>query len=478
MSSLRAPTLGAAVPSPLPSPLHRGRITAAFPSTRQRVQQPGCPPATAAAAVPRCSSPHVRRRIAAAAAAAPSAGDLDVDVCILGAGILGLCTALVLLREDERLKVALVLLRCLHALLPRCFMLFPCVPTVSMPANCFHALFPLAEFACLETAQPFPSSFQVALVDREVPCAGATGAGQGYVWLSHREIGSPAFALAARSKQMWGELLAPAVPELSKQAVEWQVGQLPNYGPQISVCRAQPTVLMCWLAPGHSLMLRHAPALPQASGSMLLATSEAEGAALRQRRERLAAAGVEATALTAAEVHQLEPALATGAVHSGLLVPSDVQVSGKATAAALLRACEAHGSRFTPLFHEAAAELVTGPSGRVVGVATQSRRCARESRVVDLVRRMETGGACAAAAASAVLHAGARHMRLCGPACSQRACRARRGCHAGRLERRLPGAAAGGCTLGGRLQAAARAAAGDAAAAGHARRAARPHGGE
>ena len=54
--------------------------------------------------------------------AGAQADALEVDVCILGAGILGLCTALALLREDERLRVA--------------------------------------------------------LVDREVPCAGATGAGE------------------------------------------------------------------------------------------------------------------------------------------------------------------------------------------------------------------------------------------------------------------------------------------------------------
>lgn len=65
------------------------------------VQQPNRAASTTAG---RCGS---ARRRPAAAAAAPT-GDLEVDVCILGAGILGLCTALVLLREDEHLKVALV----------------------------------------------------------------------------------------------------------------------------------------------------------------------------------------------------------------------------------------------------------------------------------------------------------------------------------------------------------------------------------
>ena len=32
------------------------------------------------------------------------------------------------------------------------------------------------------------------------------------------------YELAAASKAMWGDLLAPAVPELTAAAVEWQVG--------------------------------------------------------------------------------------------------------------------------------------------------------------------------------------------------------------------------------------------------------------
>ena len=250
--------------------------------------------------------------------------------------------------------------------------------------------------------------------------------GQGYVWLAHREIGSPAFALAARSKQMWGELLAPTVPELSKQAVEWQVGWPGPHSclltPRASQLQhANLAVSAGWRLGNQSCCAPPWYSLIQASGSMLLATSEAEGADLRQRRERLAAAGVEATALSAAEVHQLEPALATGAVHSGLLVPSDVQVNGKATAAALLRACEAHGPRFAPLFHEAAAELLTGPSGRVVGVATQARRCAlqgEQGRAACEAYRNCINACPAATASLVVLHRLPQVRLRPAPACS------------------------------------------------------------
>ncbi len=49
-------------------------------------------------------------------------------------------------------------------------------------------------------------------------------------------------------------------------------------------------------------------------------------------------------------------------------------MNGKATAAALLQACEVHGPRFTALFNEGARKLLQGDSGRVLGVQTEARR--------------------------------------------------------------------------------------------------------
>lgn len=51
-------------------------------------------------------------------------------------------------------------------------------------------------------------------------------------------------------------------------------------------------------------------------------------------------------------------------------------MNGKATAGALLQACQAHGPRFTALFNEGARKLPQGDSGRVVGVQTERRRWA------------------------------------------------------------------------------------------------------
>ncbi|OEL22025.1 hypothetical protein BAE44_0016956, partial [Dichanthelium oligosanthes] len=48
----------------------------------------------------------------------------------------------------------------------------------------------------------------VAVADAAVPCSGATGAGQGYIWMSHRTPGSDTWELAMRSKRLWEELAA------------------------------------------------------------------------------------------------------------------------------------------------------------------------------------------------------------------------------------------------------------------------------
>ena len=131
---------------------------------------------------------------------------MTVDIVVVGAGIVGLSTAATLLRQQD--------------------------PPLS-----------------------------VAVVDRKVPCAGATGAGgsqcnlsvasmlraswwrrhivhrilrsmhavdhsgQGYIWLAHRNIGDVAWELAKHSKARWQAMLdEPHRGSTYSQAVQWQVG--------------------------------------------------------------------------------------------------------------------------------------------------------------------------------------------------------------------------------------------------------------
>lgn len=135
--------------------------------------------------------------------------------------------------------------------------------------------------------------------------------------------------MAAQSREMWAGLLAPTVPQLTEEAVEWQVrrGEVaPTVALQLrekSFSEKPLNIIM--RAPRFPTFC---PPLPQPIGSMLIARSREESEALARRREMLGRAGVEgARLLTAAEARQLEPALELAAEGSALLVPSDVQAS-------------------------------------------------------------------------------------------------------------------------------------------------------
>ncbi|KAH9615715.1 hypothetical protein KSS87_009100, partial [Heliosperma pusillum] len=51
------------------------------------------------------------------------------------------------------------------------------------------------------------TNLSVAVVDAKVPCSGATGAGQGYLWMAHKTPGTAVWDLALRSQELW-QLLA------------------------------------------------------------------------------------------------------------------------------------------------------------------------------------------------------------------------------------------------------------------------------
>ena len=109
---------------------------------------------------------------------------------------------------------------------------------------------------------------------------------------------------------------------------------------------------------------------------MLIATDAEESAALQQRQQLLSQAGVRATWAEPGIAARLEPALAFPPEGSALLVPDDLQINGRRTAAALQAACEVHGRRFIKLFYERAQALLHGSTGRVEGVQTTARRWA------------------------------------------------------------------------------------------------------
>ncbi len=203
---------------------------------------------------------------------------------------------------------------------------------------------------------------QVQRIQRHWPFDISIGpaAGQGYIWLAHREMDCPAWHLAARSKDLWQHLLprqAATTTSGSKSfgsAVQWQAS--PPFK-ELESGKAAPFMhyarrsLHTSCAAHLSTVFRSLPhkawkALTQGprrgcqrpeercchglqgNGSLLLAREAEDAAALQVRAEALAARGVAAEALTARQVRALEPHLALPDGGAALLVPGDAQLVG------------------------------------------------------------------------------------------------------------------------------------------------------
>jgi len=162
----------------------------------------------------------------------------------------------------------------------------------------------------------------VALIDKGVPCSGATGAGQGYLWLAHRNPhDTEAFAMARHSRLLWNAI----------------IGRYNNSTTSSRKSLIDPSDVG-WVN----------------TGSMLLATTYEETAMLEQRAQSLIQAGIQSTSLlTARQAMDLEPAISIPTDSgSALIVSSDSQIDGKLATYAVLDCCEENGAAFTPFFHE------------------------------------------------------------------------------------------------------------------------------
>ncbi|CAK9271540.1 unnamed protein product [Sphagnum jensenii] len=139
------------------------------------------------------------------------------------------------------------------------------------------------------------TNLSVAIVDAAQPCAGATGAGQGYLWMGHRNPRQKSWDLANRSKHLWEEfamdLVASGLDPLS--AIGWRN-----------------------------------------TGSLLVVNSGEEAQRMQAHVEELVGAGVHADYLPASAVREIEPALCLGD-GGAALVPGDSQIDA-ALAVALL----------------------------------------------------------------------------------------------------------------------------------------------
>ena len=115
----------------------------------------------------------------------------------------------------------------------------------------------------------------------------------------------------------------------------------PAPAPQASLSAQAP--LLCTTPPPCTLPM-------QPIGSMLVASTGEESAALRERQGLLREAGVQATLVESGIAGRLEPALALPAEGSALLVPEDLQINGECSLFCVCL-CMCARTRYTVALH-------------------------------------------------------------------------------------------------------------------------------
>ncbi|KAG8057382.1 hypothetical protein GUJ93_ZPchr0002g24064 [Zizania palustris] len=175
----------------------------------------------------------------------------------------------------------------------------------------------------------------VAVADAAVPCSGATGAGQGYLWMSHRTPGSDTWELAVRSKKLWEELAAE-VDNLGGGGARERLG---------------------WMR----------------TGSLLVGRTSDEMATLEERTKILSQAGIQAECLFAASLHELEPELYVGHDGGAMFLPGDCQIDAFQAVSLIEKTNGSYSSkgRYMELYNDPAVSLVRSEiTGTVEAVQT------------------------------------------------------------------------------------------------------------
>lgn len=132
------------------------------------------------------------------------------------------------------------------------------------------------------------SNLSVGVVDAAVPCAGATGAGQGHIWLGHQDPGSEKWELAMRSHQLWKDLAKTV--QSQGEDIGWKK-----------------------------------------TGSLLVGRTASECSLLKRKVEQLVGAGLRAEYLSHDDLLSAEPALKVGVDDGAAFAPDDYQLDARRT---------------------------------------------------------------------------------------------------------------------------------------------------
>ncbi|KAL1545062.1 hypothetical protein AAHA92_21834 [Salvia divinorum] len=198
------------------------------------------------------------------------------------------------------------------------------------------------------------SNLSVAVVDAAVPCTGATGAGQGYIWRVHKIPGSEKWELAMRSHQLWEEM----AESIRNQGMD-------------------PLLELGW----------------KKTGSMLVGRTEEDCLALRKKVEKLVDAGLGAKFLSCDELMVEEPSLNLGKEGGAAFMPDDCQIDARRAVAFIEKAnrCFAAEGRYAEFFYETVTGLLRSESSGEVEAVQTSKTTLHSKKAVIIAAGSWTG---------------------------------------------------------------------------------------
>ncbi|KAF3336438.1 Hydrogen cyanide synthase subunit HcnC [Carex littledalei] len=190
------------------------------------------------------------------------------------------------------------------------------------------------------------SDLSVAVTDARVPCSGATGAGQGYIWMVHKAPGTDTWDLAVRSKDLWEELAA----DVEREGYD-------------------PAEILGW----------------KKTGSLLIGRSREEQAMLQERVKVLSEAGLRAQYLPSNLLHLEEPELEVGTEGGAAFVPDDCQLDAYKTVSFIEKVNSTYclKGRYAEFFNDPAVCLLrSDKNGAVEAVQTSNHTLYARKAVV------------------------------------------------------------------------------------------------
>ncbi|KAJ8748180.1 hypothetical protein K2173_000588 [Erythroxylum novogranatense] len=212
-------------------------------------------------------------------------------------------------------------------------------PVISASAHTFDVVIIGAGIIGLTIARHLliESDLSVAVVDKAVPCSGATGAGQGYIWMVHKSPESDSWGLAARSQRLW-KMFAESVRDQGRDPFE----------------------LLGW----------------KKNGSLLVGRTHEEAEMLKRKVKQLSEAGLRAEYLSSHDLLSEEPELVVGKDGGAAFLPDDCQIDATRAVATIEKVNQQFASkgRFAGFYHDPVTSIVRyGSNGEAQGVQTSKR---------------------------------------------------------------------------------------------------------